>query len=122
MRVLVTGGREYADRARVYSALDAVHAKHTITLLIEGGARGADRLGRDWAIVRKVPYVTEEVTKEDWNTYGKRAGIMRNGIMLAKYRPQAVVAFKGNNGTADMVARAERAGVPVWKVPDLRVR
>jgi len=28
----------------------------------------------------------------------------------------AVVAFPGGNGTADMVRRAEAAGVPVWRV------
>jgi hypothetical protein len=114
MRVLVTGGRKYADRERVYSALDAVHAKHGVTLLIEGGARGADRLARDWARLRRVPY---ETCDADWNRYGNVAGLLRNSQMLADWKPEAVVAFKGNNGTADMVAKAEAAGVPVWRVP-----
>jgi hypothetical protein len=120
MRVLVTGGRKYANQGRVYSALDAVHAKHGITLLIEGGATGADRLARGWAITRGIPFEIEEVTKEDWVRYGKRAGIMRNAVMLIKYSPEAVVAFKGGTGTADMVAKAEAAGVPVWRVPEPR--
>jgi hypothetical protein len=115
MRVLVTGGRKYADRERVYAALDAVHAKHVITLLIEGGALGADRLAREWARLRGVPHETEDA---DWNHYGHAAGLIRNSVMLAKWKPEAVVAFKGNNGTADMVAKAEAAGLPVWKVPE----
>lgn len=117
MRVLVTGGRKYADRERVYSALDAVHAKHGVTLLIEGGARGADRLARDWAILRQIPYQTEDA---DWDRYGNAAGGIRNSQMLAEWKPEAVVAFKGNNGTADMVAKAQAAGVPVWEVPERR--
>jgi predicted polyphosphate/ATP-dependent NAD kinase len=115
VRVLVTGGRKYANRARVYSALDAVHAKHGISLLIEGGARGADRLARDWAKLRRVPHETCEA---DWDRYGNAAGGIRNSQMLADWKPEAVVAFKGGTGTADMVAKAERARVPVWRVPE----
>lgn len=118
MRVLVTGGRKYQDQARVYSALDAVHAKHTITLIIEGGATGADRFARGWAIARGVPH---ETCDADWVRYGNAAGGIRNSQMLAEYKPEAVVAFKGGTGTADMVKKAEAAGVPVWRVPERRV-
>lgn len=114
MRILVTGGRDYADVARVDWALDKVHAKHGITLLIEGGARGADRLGRAWAKSRGVPFKTEEA---EWTKYGRIAGLLRNSAMLAEHKPQAVVAFHGNTGTADMVGKAQAAGVPVWEVP-----
>lgn len=117
MRVLVTGGRKYANQARVYAALDAVHAKHGITLIIEGGATGADRFARGWAIARGVPFETCEA---DWVRYGNAAGGIRNSQMLSDWKPEAVVAFKGNSGTADMVEKAVRAGVPVWDVPDQR--
>ncbi|CAQ71565.1 SLOG family protein [Cupriavidus taiwanensis] len=39
---LVTGGREYDDREWVWAVLDRVHARRTITLLIQGEATGAD--------------------------------------------------------------------------------
>lgn len=114
MRILVTGGRDFTDADALAMALDAVHRKRGITLLIEGGARGADRLARAWAISRKVPYVTEEA---EWAKYGRAvAGKLRNGVMLAKHKPDAVVAFPGGSGTADMIAKAEAAGVPVWRV------
>jgi hypothetical protein len=119
MRVLVCGGREYSNAARVYWALDAVHAKHGITLIIEGGARGADMLGRAWAVARGIAFVTEEA---EWKKYGAVAGSIRNAAMLAKHNPEAVVAFTGNSGTADMVAKARAAKVPVWEVPDPRPR
>lgn len=112
MRVLVTGGRGYTDQAAVDKALDAVHAKRGITLLIEGGARGADRLARSWAIRNKVAVLTVEA---EWDRYGKAAGSFRNGVMLHEHKPEGVVAFPGGAGTADMVRRAEAAKVPVWK-------
>lgn len=39
-----------------------------------------------------------------------------NGDMLAGYGANLVIAFPGGNGTRDMVARAELAGVEVIKV------
>lgn len=113
MRILVTGGREYANAAVVSMALDAVHRKHGITLLIQGGAHGADRLAVQWAVTRGIPWITEHA---NWKQYGKAAGILRNAAMLVKHKPEAVVAFPGGDGTADMIARAEAANVPVWRV------
>ena len=113
MRLLVCGGRDYADNQTLCEALGILHRKRTITLLIEGGAQGADRLARMWAISNDVPFATE---KADWQHYGKAAGPIRNAAMLAKHAPDAVVAFPGRTGTADMVKKAEDAKVNVWYV------
>jgi hypothetical protein len=114
MRILVCGGRDYLDTQHIHRTLDRVHAKHGITLLIEGGARGADARARAWAINRRIPFVTVEA---DWDAYGLAAGHIRNTRMLDEHQPEAVVAFPGGRGTADMVKQAQQAGVPVWRVP-----
>lgn len=110
MRMLITGGRDYAERNFLFAVLDRVHAKHPVTLLIEGGATGADRLGRVWAIARGVEYKTCEA---DWGKYGKRAGFVRNNAMLREEKPDFVVAFRGGRGTGNMVNLANDAHVPV---------
>lgn len=115
MRILVTGGRNYTRIEVVNLALDAVHRKRGISVLIEGGARGADRLAQLWGHANRVHVITEYA---NWRKYGPAAGVLRNAAMLLKHRPDAVVAFPGGSGTADMVARAEAAGVPVWRVKD----
>ena len=117
MRVLVCGGRDYLDGPHIHATLDRVHAKHGITLLIEGGASGADVRARAWAIARKIPFVTEAVTDDDWELYGPAAGPMRNKRMIVAHRPEAVVAFPGGKGTRDMCAQAKAARIPVWNVP-----
>lgn len=43
------------------------------------------------------------------------AGLARNQRMLEQCSPSAVIAFPGGRGTADMVRRAEAAGLPVWR-------
>lgn len=112
MRVLVCGGRDYANISAIRHALTALHARRPVTLLIEGGALGADRLAREWAIASSVAHQTFEA---DWKAHGKAAGPMRNDRMIAEGKPDGVVAFPGGRGTADMVAKARAAGVKVWQ-------
>ena len=46
----------------------------------------------------------------------KSAGHIRNQVMLDKGKPDVVVAFPGGRGTADMVRRAEGAGIEVRRI------
>jgi hypothetical protein len=49
MIVLVCGGRNYSDRARVFRELDRLAAERgPFTRVVQGGASGADSLARDW--------------------------------------------------------------------------
>lgn len=113
MKVLVCGGREYTDARKLYSVLDGLHAKHNITLIINGGAHGADYLGRLWARERKVPCSTYPA---DWDRHGRSAGPVRNQRMLDEAVPDLVVAFPGGSGTANMIQKAEAAGVEVRRI------
>ncbi len=116
--VLVTGGRDYADRARVFAELDAIHAKTPIRFMYEGGALGADQLAHAWRLSR---HVAGRTVYPDWKQHGRKAGPIRNADMLREAMASAeaervglvVVAFPGGIGTADMVAKAEAKGVDV---------
>lgn len=110
MRVLVCGGRDFDNYEDLAAALRKVDNARRITLLIEGGASGADALARRWAEARGIPVQT---FKADWARWGKAAGPTRNQRMLDEGKPDLVVAFPGDTGTADMIGRAQRAGVPV---------
>lgn len=112
MRVLVCGGRNYLDWAAVHGVLDGLHRKHGITALIHGNAKGADALADDWA-AGKVQTLTFTPA---WEEHGKAAGPIRNQKMLDEGKPDMVVAFPGGRGTADMVKRAEAAGVPIIQI------
>jgi aspartokinase-like uncharacterized kinase len=118
--LLVCGGRNYADRARLEQALDRVAERVDITALRHGDAWGADRLAHGWAVSRGVtaqPRPAEWMRGKGSTAYNKAAGVQRNANMLAEGGVVACVAFPGGAGTADMVRRCEAAGVPVWKVP-----
>ena len=111
MRVLVCGGRDYTDRARVWRVLDAYREKYGRLTIIQGGARGADRHARDWALAQSSVCLINEPA--DWDAHGKAAGPIRNQRMLDEGKPDLVLAFPGGRGTADMVSRARKAGIRV---------
>lgn len=110
-RILVCGGRDFADRQFLYDVLDEQSLVCSFPLrIIHGGARGADALVHEWAIERGVECVTYPA---DWATHGRAAGPIRNQNMLDLEQPWLVIAFDGGRGTSDMVRRATKAGVRV---------
>jgi hypothetical protein len=113
MRVLVCGGRDYHDRARVFAVLDKLHAEVGIDVIIEGGAKGADQLAAIWS---DKPGVDLERFEADWENQGSFAGPMRNRRMLEIGQPDLVVAFPGGRGTANMIRQARKAGVEVVEI------
>lgn len=126
MKVLVCGGRDFANWRRLYDELDAIHAEHGIDLLISGAQRklakdgrthvGADWFAILWALDRQIPFNGRPAK---WNAQGIGAGFIRNGAMLCEHgltSKDLVVAFPGGPGTADMKTRAKDFGVPVREV------
>lgn len=110
MRVLVCGGRNFSDTSHAYRVLDALHRERGIDVLIEGDARGADRIAGYWARRKGIDNLK---FRADWTKHGLAAGTIRNGIMLEEGKPDLVLYFPGGRGTADMVRRARAAGVEV---------
>lgn len=112
MKILVTGGRDFKDKDLLYKALDSVKAKKGISLLIQGGAKGADSLAKQWCIERGVHSCQVDAL---WDSFGKAAGHRRNATMLM-LSPDGCVAFKGGRGTEGMIDMCEKKGVVVWRV------
>lgn len=127
MRLLVCGGRNYADRKHINHVLNALHAAHPITCLIHGAASGVDSLAADWGRttigadnVDPYPADWSDTDHPDalirWNKHGAydaRAGFRRNARMLALGRPDLVQVFPGGAGTASMIGLARAAKVAV---------
>lgn len=99
MEVIVTGGRDFDDAEMVARNLSKLNP----TLIIEGGARGADRLAREWAKANGVPYHTEEA---DWSGLGLSAGHVRNRTMILKFPNAMVMVFPGGKGTRNCMNQA----------------
>lgn len=114
MRVLVCGGRDFADMALLNSTLDRLHAEQPISCIIEGGASGADSLAGVWSAINNLDRHAR--FEADWAIHGKSAGPIRNAKMLKEGKPDLVVAFPGGSGTANMVEQVRAAGVKVLEI------
>jgi hypothetical protein len=121
VKILVCGGRNYADFKRVTQVLDNIHTNTPITILVHGGANGADTLADRWADEHNIPM---RIYSAQWNKYGRSAGPRRNRQMIDEEhtpghadKPIAlVVAFPGGRGTAHMVRLARDCKIAVMEI------
>jgi hypothetical protein len=117
-RILVTGDREWTDRATIRLVLTPLyHADPATFVLISGAARGADTIAYQVAKRLGLPSERNLRFPADWRKFGSGAGPIRNRQMLAEGQPEQVLAFHADlahsHGTRDMVLVALAAGLPV---------
>lgn len=126
MKVLVCGSRTFSDEDVIHMVLRGLYRdwyERSTTnrfVVIEGGARGADEIAAWWADMW-LGSIGHWQYPADWERHGKAAGHIRNQEMLDEGQPDVVWAFvdkplEQSRGTADMVRRAEAAGIPVYVV------
>lgn len=112
-KILVCGGRDFADKDFVWDVLRQVEPSFIVT----GGQgknrrnRGADALAEKFALAHKIPH---DVVHADWDRLGRSAGPRRNRQMLRSHPDIAwVIAFPGGVGTSDMIGEARKANIVV---------
>lgn len=113
MKVIIAGGREYQFTDDDITWLDVLRDRIPITEAVSGCARGADTCGEEWAESRGIPV---KRFPADWEGLGRKAGPIRNGQM-AEYA-DALVAFPGGHGTANMITQATERGLTVFQRDD----
>ncbi|WP_095201274.1 DUF2493 domain-containing protein [Mesorhizobium carmichaelinearum] len=113
LKVLVCGGREFTDTTFIHAELDRLHAQYRFDTVIEGDARGVDRIAGEWAHIKGIDLVEFPA---DWKGEGRHAALIRNERMLRDGKPDLVIAFPGGGGTAHTCFHAEQLGIPVIRL------
>jgi hypothetical protein len=104
---LFCGSRDWTDREAIRRDLEALPPN---SVVIEGGARGADRIAREEAQALGIHVATVPAL---WDFHGKGAGYRRNEAM-ARMRPDFVYAYNlGTGGTEQMIRVAEAECIQV---------
>lgn len=107
IRVLVTGSREWTDRAAVFRALEHAWCAYGQPTVVHGAAEGADEIAQEWADLRGVGYeahpARDHATPRDRNQYMVDLGA---GLCLA-------FALRWASGTGMCARMARRAGIRV---------
>jgi hypothetical protein len=108
-KVIVAGSRDFNDYGLVCHTLNELFGAFSIEI-VSGGARGADRLGEQYADDHWIP---KTVFPAEWDKYGKSAGYRRNEQM-AQYA-EVLVAFWDYNspGTRHMINLAKQYNLEV---------
>ena len=105
MKVAIIGSRTYPDLEKVR---EYVRKLSQDDIIISGGAKGVDETAEDEA--RKLGMEVISIPAE-WDKYGKRAGLMRNDIIVAM--ADCVVAFWDgvSRGTKYTIDKAKEKNV-----------
>jgi hypothetical protein len=113
MKLAIVGSRDFNDYEYLKKVLEPIRDK--VSLIISGGAKGADTLGERYAKENNIPV---QIFYPDWNKFGKSAGFKRNVDIVNNC--DAVVAFQINDskGTQHTINIAKEKGkkVKVFKL------
>lgn len=109
MKILICGSRDINDPALVSRAVS--QSGMTPTQIISGGARGVDRLAKEFAASRGIEF-TEYLA--DWDRYGKRAGFMRNCVMVGTADAVIAIWDGKSRGTKHSISYATSQGKRVF--------
>lgn len=112
MRTIIAGTRYFNDFQKLCEICNSVNnTKWKITTVVSGGARGADLLGEDYAILNNLPI---KQYLADWTMYGKSAGMKRNKLMADN--ADALIAFWDgqSTGTKNMIEIATKKKLEIF--------
>lgn len=109
---LVVGSRGFSDYALLSDKLDRLLVNQNRVVIVSGGASGADTLAIRYAGERGYRCI---VFSAEWETYGKKAGYIRNRAMqeyISKVSDRGCVAFWDGKspGTRQNFALAKQFG------------
>ena len=111
MKVLCCGDRNWTNRKVIQVVLASIGNR--VEAIIEGEARGADRIARQEAEalgLKVLPFPA------DWDRYGRSAGFKRN-IEMLNQEPGLVIAFhdslETSKGTSHIIREAKARGIQV---------
>jgi len=112
MKTSITGGRDFVDYELFCSVLDNLIPYPT--MIIAGGATGADHFAYLWAKDRGVTFVCHPPLKEELEEMGfARAAKRRNMRIVADTDRLIAFPTSGSKGTWHTVGLANKLGVPV---------
>jgi hypothetical protein len=100
MNVCIAGSRSFNNFHLLKQHMDKIHDVFGIVNVISGTAKGADKLGEEWAEWHGLNIIRYPA---DWDKHGNVAGILRN-IEMAKSSDLVVLFWDGKSpGTKQML-------------------
>lgn len=110
MKLAVIGSRGFCDFEKLNSELTILNTSKKISVIISGGAKGADSLAENWAKEHGIPV---RVILPDWKKFGRGAGPIRNKLIIDECE-QSIAFWDGQSkGTLQAINYAKEKKVPI---------
>ncbi len=107
MKLAIVGSRTFDD----FEYLKKMLEFHECTQIVSGGATGADRLAKKYALEMQIAF---QEYLPNWLEFGKQAGFLRNKLIVDAC-DELVAFWDGvSRGTKHSLRLAEDAGKPVY--------
>jgi hypothetical protein len=121
----IVGSRYYQDYETFKKKINEwIGTNGQITMIISGGATGADSLAERYADEYNIQKLIYNVSKEDWNKHGKAAGPIRNSKIInyletidSEHRHLIAFPQANSKGTLDIINKAKQKQIPVTIFP-----
>jgi len=107
VKIAVVGSRKFSN----YNLLkDTLEQEPLISVIVSGGAKGADQLSERYALEKQIP---TQIFRPDWDQYGKQAGFIRNK-KIVEACDKLIAFWDGNSkGTSHSIYLARQFGKKV---------
>lgn len=121
-RVIIAGSRTIPENSNVlFNKVSRILQNIKYSEIVSGGARGADKFGEWFAKSCSIPL---KIFEDDWDTFGKSAGYIRNKEM-ADYATHLIAILDmsvPSKGTRHMIKIAKDKGleIRVIEVTDIK--
>ena len=129
IKIGIVGSRRWANKEKIISIVDLCLAKYgTNLMVVSGGAKGADTLGKIVALENGLQYVEYNPAHEAWNQYSgkpkdwygkpynvghffeRNTFIAEDSDILFAFIPEG----QQSNGTQDTIKKANNLNKPVF--------
>ena len=110
MKVIIAGGRDFDNYNLLKEKCNNILSNATNIEIVEGGAKGADTLGKRYGREKEYLIVTFPA---NWDEHGKAAGVIRNRQM-AEYADCLIAFFDGKSrGTKNIIEEARKRNLKI---------
>lgn len=112
MKVAIVGSRTINDKELIWNFMEECHKFNPeVDKIISGGARGVDSIAEEYAKIHKIKTC---IFKPDWETFGKRAGFIRNADIIGKCDICICIWDGESHGTLHDIELCEEMGKPCY--------
>lgn len=107
-KLAIVGSRDFTDYDFLCRKIEENFKIEDLAFIVSGGCRGTDSLAEKFAKDNSIETI---IYKPDWNAFGKKAGPMRNTLIVNECTHMIAFLSPDSIGTRDSINKAKKKGI-----------